>query len=95
VVNLQVDAVFSGSFSSNIEDKTTSTLGEFKVVFGAARLSKSIQTHGDWTIAWNATSAAIRFVYPHRAAELDQYTQYILWFFWCLSHFRGDQSYQP
>jgi hypothetical protein len=78
---VNLDAVFSGSFSTIADNKTTTTLGGFELAFGDSKPSKFVQTHGDWVIAWNSTSAAIRYVYPHRSDELEQYTQYIIQFF--------------
>jgi hypothetical protein len=78
---VNLDAVFTGSFSTISDDKTTAALGSFELAFGSSKPSKTVQTHGDWVIAWNATSAATRFVYPHRANELEQYTQYLIQFF--------------
>lgn len=78
---VNLDAVFTGSFSTVSDDKTTAALGSFELAFGSSKPSKTVQTHGDWVIAWNATSAATRFVYPHRASELEQYTEYLIQFF--------------
>ncbi|KIM72503.1 hypothetical protein PILCRDRAFT_81817 [Piloderma croceum F 1598] len=50
-------------------------------VFSGLKPSKIVQTHGDWTIAWNSTSSAILCAFPHRAFELQQYSEYILQFF--------------
>ena len=78
---VNLDAVFSGLFSSLTDDKITTTLGDFNLSVGGSKPSKVIQTHGDWTIAWNATSMAILCAFPHRASELRQYSEYVLQFF--------------
>jgi hypothetical protein len=78
---INLDAVFSGSFSTLADNKTTTSVGGFELVFGGTKPSKTVQTHGDWTIAWNATAAAVRYVFPHWAEELELYTQYIIQFF--------------
>src|ERR1700685_1380664 len=67
---VNLDAVFSGLFSSITDDKITTSIGDFDLSVGSSKPSKIIQTHGDWTIAWNATSSAIICAFPHRASEI-------------------------
>jgi len=83
---VNLDAVFSGLFSTLADDKTTTTVGDFDLSVIGSKPSKVVQTHGDWTIAWNSTSAAILCAFPHRAYELQQYSEYILQFFGALPH---------
>lgn len=78
---VNLDADFSGSYLSVIEDKTTSTFSGFELAFGTTKPSKVVQTHGDWTIVWNVTARALCFVYPHCAEEIELYSQYIIQFF--------------
>jgi hypothetical protein len=78
---VNLDAVFSGLFSTLADDKTTASVGEFDLSVSGSKPSKIVQTHGDWTIAWNSTSSAILCAFPHRAFELQQYSEYILQFF--------------
>ena len=78
---VNLDAVFSGLFSSITDDKITTSIGDFDLSVGSSKPSKIIQTHGDWTIAWNATSSAIVCAFPHRASEIRQYSEYVLQFF--------------
>jgi hypothetical protein len=83
---VNLDAVFSGLFSTLADDKTTTSVGDFDLSVSGSKLSKVIQTHGDWTIAWNSTSAAILCAFPHCTYELQQYSKYILQFFGALPH---------
>ena len=87
---VNLDAVFSGLFSTLADDKISASFGDFDLSVGGNKPSRVIQTHGDWTIAWNATSAAILCAFPHRASELQQYAEYILQFFGAFpfSHFK-------
>src|SRR5882762_2820277 len=78
---VNLDVVFSGLFSTLADDKTTTSVRDFDLSVSSSKPSKVVQTHGDWTIAWNATSAAILCAFPHRAFELQQYSEYILQFF--------------
>ena len=83
---VNLDAVFSGLFSTLSDDKTTTSVGDFDLSVSGSRPSKVVQTHGDWTIAWTSTSAAILCAFPHRAFELQQYSEYILQFFGALPY---------
>ena len=78
---VNLDAVFSGLFSTLSDNKITTSIGDFDLSVGSSKPSKVIQTHGDWTIAWNAASLAILCAFPHRANELRQYSEYVLQFF--------------
>jgi len=78
---VNLDAVFSGLFSTLADDKISTSIGDFDLSVGGSKPSKTVQSHGDWTIAWNATTAAILCAFPHRSYELQQYAEYILQFF--------------
>jgi hypothetical protein len=83
---VNLDVVFSGLFSTLAEDKATASIGDFDLSIGGGKPSKVVQSHGDWTIAWNATFAAILCAFPHRALELRIYSEYILQFFGAFPH---------
>ena len=78
---VNLDVVFSGLFSTLADDKITTSVGDFDLSVCGSKPSKVVQSHGDWTIAWNTTSAAILCAFPHRTVELQQYSEYILQFF--------------
>jgi len=48
-------------------------LGSLSIKLGAAKPTKTVKTHGEWTIAWGAATDAIVFCFPHRDRELRQY----------------------
>jgi len=77
---VNLDIVFSGLFSTLTDDKITTSVGDFDLS-GGGKPSKIVQSHRDWTIVWNSTSAAILCAFPHCALELQQYSEYILQFF--------------
>ena len=79
--SVNLDAVFSGLFSTLADNKITTSIGDFDLSVGSSKPSKVIQSHGDWTIAWNATASAILCAFPHCASELQRYAKYILQFF--------------
>ena len=81
---VNLDVVFSGLFSTLAEDRATTSIGDFDLSIGERKASKLVQSHGDWTIAWNATFTAILCAFPHRAMELRVYSEYILQFFGAL-----------
>jgi hypothetical protein len=83
---VNLDVIFSGLFSTLTEDKATASIGDFDLSIGGGKLSKVVQSHGDWTIAWNATFAAVLCAFPHRAMELRIYSEYILQFFGAFPH---------
>jgi len=51
----------------------------------ASKGAKTIQSHGDWTIAYDSTKEAILFTYPHRLKELCEYEKYIIGLFAAIS----------
>ena len=79
--SVNLDSVFSRSLSTATNNRTVETLGEFKLLFGATKPSKTVETHGDWVTAWGPTSRATRFAFPHRERELDAYRDYITGYF--------------
>ena len=83
---VNLDVVFSGLFSTLAEDKATASIGDFDLSIGGVKPSKHVQTHGDWTIAWNATFTAILCAFPHRAMELQVYSEFLLQFFGAFPH---------
>ena len=83
---VNLDVVFSGLFSTLAEDKAMASIGDFDLSIGGVNPSKHVQTHGDWTIAWNATFTAILCAFPHRAMELRVYSEYLLQFFGAFTH---------
>src|ERR1700722_20315315 len=61
---VKLDVVFSGLFSTLMEDKITATIGEFDFSIGGAKPSKVIQSHGDWTIRVERRYVGCRLCVP-------------------------------
>jgi hypothetical protein len=78
---VNLDVVFTGMFSTATDSRTIENLGELELHFGAAKPAKSVNTHGDWIIAWRIAFRATKFIFPHRENELDEYTEYISSYF--------------
>ncbi|KAH7904310.1 hypothetical protein BJ138DRAFT_974409, partial [Hygrophoropsis aurantiaca] len=74
---VNMDAVFSGFYSAQPDNKIKETVGDFEIMFGRPEVSKSIKTGSDWNIAWGYTEDAYRFLFPHRSSELSRYRTYI------------------
>ena len=83
---VNLDIVFSRLFSTLAEDKATASIGDFDLSIGGVKPSKHVQTHGNWTIALNATFTAILCAFLHRAMELRVYSEYLLQFFGAFPH---------
>jgi hypothetical protein len=52
------------SIRSLPESKVVESIGEFEIAFEAAKPSRTVQTSGDWTFAWNRTARAIELAFP-------------------------------
>jgi hypothetical protein len=78
-INLNI--VFSGMYSTAMDSKTIENLGDLELHFGVAKPAKSVETHGDWIIAWRTAVTATKLVFPHRARELEEYSDYISSYF--------------
>jgi len=45
--SVNLDVVFTGKYSTATDSRTIENLGELEFHFGAAKLAKSVETHGD------------------------------------------------
>ncbi|KIM83784.1 hypothetical protein PILCRDRAFT_6681 [Piloderma croceum F 1598] len=75
---VNLDAVFSGRYSTEHDAKTSHEIGDFTISTREATVSKSVKTAGDWFIAWNQASAATTFAFLHRNRECQDYGRHIL-----------------
>ena len=78
-VNLNI--VFSGMYSTVMDNQALENIGDLELHFGAAKPAKLVETHGDWVIAWRTVYKAMHFIFPHREGEIDQYNDYITSYF--------------
>ena len=75
---VNLDAVFSGRYSTEHDSKVTHDIGDFTISTREATTSKTVKTAGDWFIAWNQAAAATTFAFPHRGKECQEYGRHIL-----------------
>ena len=78
---VNLDVIFSGMYSTASDNKTIENLGDLELHFGVTKPAKSVETHGDWVIAWRIALTATKFIFPHRARELKEYSNYISSYF--------------
>ena len=62
---VNLDAVFSGRYSTEHDYKVSHEIGDFTISTREVSTSKSVKTAGDWFIAWNQATAATTFAFPH------------------------------
>ena len=79
--SVNLDALFTGMYSTATDSRSIENLGELELHFGANKPAKLVETHGDWVIAWRITFRATKFIFPHREKELKEYTEYISSYF--------------
>jgi len=78
---VNIDIVFSGMYSTVTDNRAIENIGNLELHFGAAKPAKTVETHGDWVIAWRSVFKATKFIFPHCEAELDEYNDYITSYF--------------
>ena len=78
---VNLDAVFSGMYSTAMDNRAIENIGDLKLHFGTNKPSKTIKTHGDCVIAWRITFKATWFVFAHCEAELEEYNNYVTSYF--------------
>jgi hypothetical protein len=78
---VNLDAVFSGRYSTEHDTKITHDVGDFTISTREAQTSKTVKSAGDWFIAWNETAAATTFAFPHRSKECQDYGKHVLGLF--------------
>ena len=75
---VNLDSVLSGQLSITQDDPKVEKVGDLEITFGAVEPTKLVKNGGDWNIAWNRTVRATLYAFPHRAAELSSYGEYIV-----------------
>lgn len=75
---VNLDAINTGSFAADFDDKITHKFGEVSIsTGGTTRASKPITTGLEWYHAFDLASDAIVHAFPHRRTELQIYREYI------------------
>ena len=78
---VDLDVIISKIHSTVTDNQATESFGDFLLRFGHSKLIKMIKNHGNWLIAYSAFQLAMQFVYPHSAAKLIHYGEYITAYF--------------
>ena len=68
-------------YSTVMDNRAIENIGDLELHFCANKPSKTVETHGDWVIAWRITFKVTHFVFPHHEAELEEYNDYITSYF--------------
>jgi hypothetical protein len=79
---INLDKIHGGFYALEPDTKHTQSIGEIDITWNdgstSSRNSRSIQTHGEWSVAFASARNAILFAFPHRVDELTEYKCYII-----------------
>jgi hypothetical protein len=79
---VDLDHVFSNVYTISHGSNEVIELGKnIELLHGSSTPAKTVKTHGDWVIAWDALVDATLFVFKHRKSELQSYGKHIQRFF--------------
>jgi hypothetical protein len=82
---IDLDKVFAGYYSLESDQKLTESIGNIDITLssgsGSSKPSRTVNSHGEWSIAFAVAKRAILYVFPHRAEELAEYEEYIIGLF--------------
>jgi hypothetical protein len=80
--SVNLNHVFSNIYSIMQEDwESVSIRKNLELLHGSSVPAKTVKTHGDWVIAWEALVDATQFVFKHCRLELQLYGQHIQQYF--------------
>ena len=82
---VDLNRVLTGRYSLAWDEKQSEQLGDFEISQRSLVPSKPVQTAGDWVIAWQQTSTAISYAFPHRHDEVVKYNEHVLSLFAAIS----------
>ncbi|PIL32090.1 hypothetical protein GSI_06795 [Ganoderma sinense ZZ0214-1] len=78
---VDLNHVFSGQYTLGQDEKHVEKLGPVELSYHAVTPAKVVKSAGDWVIAWQRTTAAVVYAFPHRKQELEAYHDHIFGFF--------------
>jgi len=79
---VDLDHVLSNIYTTSHNNKETIELGKnVEILHGVSAPAKTVKTHGDWVIAWDATVNATEFIFRHRKQELQLYGKHVQCYF--------------
>ncbi len=82
---VDLDHVFSGQYSLGRDEKRVEKIGTVEISHKALIPSKTVLNSGDWVIAFQRTTEATSYAFPHRRPELEAYGRHILSLFGALA----------
>jgi hypothetical protein len=47
------------------DNRAIENIGDLKLHFSVAKPAKTVETHGDWVVAWRIVFKATHFIFPH------------------------------
>ena len=74
---VDLDHILSSLNRTTVTEVRTGRVGDADIVFGPVEATRKAATAANWSAVWRKAARAIRFVFPHRADELDAYAEYI------------------
>jgi len=74
---LDLDHFLSSLHRTTVDEEGETRIGNARISFGITDAKRRVSSASDWASAWRLASKAVSFVFPHRAAELDAYSDYI------------------
>ncbi|KAE9385631.1 hypothetical protein BT96DRAFT_1006870 [Gymnopus androsaceus JB14] len=72
------DHIFLSMHATTLDERQTQKVGEVEFKFGPPVAGKTVHNSGDWQIVFAKYSKALTFVFPHRAKELEKYSEHII-----------------
>ncbi|KAF8814651.1 hypothetical protein BYT27DRAFT_7081792, partial [Phlegmacium glaucopus] len=79
---IDLDHIFSNIYTISYSNKESIELGKnIEVLHSPSTPARTVKTHGDWVIAWDALAEATCFVFSHRKQELQLYSKHIQQYF--------------
>jgi hypothetical protein len=80
--SVDLDHIFSNIYSITQEDQESVSIRKnLELLHGSSVPAKTVKTHGDWVIAWEALVDTTQFVFKHRRLELQLYGRHIQRYF--------------
>ena len=64
-----------------MDNRAIENIRDLELHFGTTKPAQTVETHGDWVIAWRITFKATHFIFPHRETKLKEYNNSITSYF--------------
>ena len=74
---IDLNQILSALHQISITEERKACIGNSDILLGPPEVTRKVATSSDWSAAWWWAARATSFVFPHRAHELEDYTEYI------------------